>query len=72
MMASIYLLPCRRKNMKKSTCLMSIILLSAWISGCIGEIEEDIGEDGKGDAIIVMAEVMYSDARLDVSHGEEN
>ena len=72
MMASIYLLPCRRKDMKKSTCLLSIILLSASISGCTGEIEEDIGEDGKGDAIIVIAEVMYSDARLDVTHGEEN
>lgn len=72
MMASIYLPPCRRKDMKKSTFLLSIILLSSSISGCIGEIDEATGEDENGDAIIVMAKVMYSDARLDVSHGEEN
>ena len=72
MMASIYLPPCRRKDMKKSTFLLSIILLSSSISGCTGEIDEATGEDENGDAIIVMAKVMYSDARLDVSHGEEN
>lgn len=72
MMLSIYLPPVSRKDMKKSTCLLSIILLSASISGCTGEIDEATGEDGKGDAIIVMAKVMYSDARLNVSHGEEN
>jgi len=72
MMTPIYFPPCRRKDMKKSTYLLSIILLSASISGCTGEIDEATGEDGKGDAIIVMAKVMYSDARLDISHGEEN
>ncbi len=58
--------------MNKSTYLLFIILLSSSISGCTGEIDEATGEDEEGDAIIVMAKVMYSDARLDVSHGEEN
>ena len=58
--------------MKKGTYLLFIILLSSSISGCTGEIDEATGEDVEGDAIIVMAKVMYSDARLDVSHGEEN
>ncbi len=71
-MAPIYFIPCHRKDMNHGTYLMSIILLSASISGCTGEIDEATGEDGKGDAIIVMSKVMYSDARLDVSHGEEN
>ena len=71
-MATIYFTPCRRKAMKKSTYLLFIILLSSSISGCTGEIDEATGEDEEGDAIIVMAKVMYSDARLDVSHGEEN
>ena len=70
--APIYFAPCRRKAMKKSTYLLFIILLSSSISGCTGEIDEATGEDVEGDAIIVMAKVMYSDARLDVSHGEEN
>ena len=71
-MAPIYFAPCRRKAMKKSTYLLFIILLSSSISGCTGEIDEATGEDEEGGAIIVMAKVMYSDARLDVSHGEEN
>ena len=72
MMASIYFHPCRRKDMKKSTYLLSIILLSSSISGCTGEIDEATGEDEKGGTIIVTHDVMYSDARLDVSQGEEN
>jgi len=71
-MAPIYFTPCRRKAMKKSAYLLFIILLSSSISGCTGEIDEATGEDEEGGAIIVMAKVMYSDARLDVSHGEEN
>ena len=71
-MAPIYFTPCRRKDMKKGAYLLFIILLSSSISGCTGEIDEATGEDEEGDAIIVMAKVMYSDARLDVSHGEEN
>ena len=59
MMASIYLPPCRRKDMKKSTFLLSIILLSSSISGCTGEVDEATGEDENGDAIIMMAKVTY-------------
>ena len=71
-MTPIYFPGCSRKDMKKGTYLLFIILLSSSISGCTGEIDEATGEDVEGDAIIVMAKVMYSDARLDVSHGEEN
>ena len=65
--------------MKKNTYLQIIILLAASISGCTGEVEEATGEVEeatgeveKGDTIIVTHDIMYSDARLDVSHGEEN
>ena len=71
-MTPIYFPGCSRKDMKKGTYLLFIILLSSSISGCTGEIDEATGEDVEGDAIIVMAKVMYSDARFDVSHGEEN
>ena len=71
-MTPIYFPGCSRKDMKKGTYLLFIILLSSSISGCTGEIDEATGEDEEGGAIIVMAKVMYSDARLDVSHGEEN
>ena len=71
-MTPIYFPGCSRKAMKKGTYLLFIILLFSSISGCTGEIDEATGEDVEGDAIIVMAKVMYSDARLDVSHGEEN
>ena len=53
MMTSIYFPPCRRKDMKKGSYLLFIILLSSSISGCTGEVEKE--EDMSG------ADLSYAD-----------